>query len=112
MNGFSLSIWFNKVIEVYYYEEYENNDSEDYTLLVLDRRIGDYTGYFSIKQFSRESLTNWNINLYVYRWNAWPESVRAFFIEIDTDVVASVCMSVDGRWIVSVSEDKTLRIWS
>lgn len=34
--------------EVYYPREYQTNQNEDYTLLVLDNHIGHSTGYFGV----------------------------------------------------------------
>jgi Ran GTPase-activating protein 1 len=66
MNGLLVPFGVHKVIEAYYPEEYKDNENEDYALLVLDNRIGDYTGYFGIQQYNRESLSNIQAKIYGY----------------------------------------------
>lgn len=67
MNGFDTPYGGLDVIEIYYPDEYKDNEKEDYALLVLDGRIGDCTGYFGIKQFNRESLEGKPAYLYGYQ---------------------------------------------
>ncbi len=52
------------LIEIYYDVEFKNNENEDYAIIVLNRRIGDYTGYFRIKKFDRKSLKNRKTHIY------------------------------------------------
>jgi tetratricopeptide (TPR) repeat protein/V8-like Glu-specific endopeptidase/Ran GTPase-activating protein (RanGAP) involved in mRNA processing and transport len=69
MDGKSTPFGICNVIEVYYPEEYLDNDKEDYALLVLDRNIGYDTGYFGIKHYNRESLKGKSAYLYGYSPN-------------------------------------------
>lgn len=66
MNGFYCPFGFLKVLEVYYTEEFVKSGQEDYALLVVERAIGNYTGCYGLKAFSKEELYGKTASLYGY----------------------------------------------
>jgi glutamyl endopeptidase len=66
MNGTSCPYGQYSAIQIIYPEEYKLNSQEDYAIVVLDRELCCYTGYFKLKEFERERLNNKIGGLYGY----------------------------------------------
>jgi V8-like Glu-specific endopeptidase/Ran GTPase-activating protein (RanGAP) involved in mRNA processing and transport len=66
MNGRHATYGSIAIKEVYYPEEYKDNINEDYALLVLEKEVGELTGYFRIYEGSKDKLEGRTGNLYGY----------------------------------------------
>jgi V8-like Glu-specific endopeptidase len=55
-----------RVVSWHYPPEYQTEGNEDYALLILEKDVGKYTGYFGLRPHNRTDLNNMEFSLYGY----------------------------------------------